>query len=81
MPAEKNNTLKYSEDTRSLKMPYVIYADLECLLLKKQSCRNNPDKSYTEQKAIHEPCGYSLDLVSSFNVKENKQFLQRQRLY
>ena len=81
MPAEKNNTLKYSEGTRSLKMPYVIYADLECLLLKKQSCRNNPDKSYTEQKARHEPCGYSLDLVSSFDIKENKQFLQRQRLY
>ena len=58
-------------------MPYVSYADLECLLLKQQSHQNNPDKSYTERKAIHEPCGYSLDLVSSFDVKENKQFLQR----
>ena len=50
-------------------MSYVIYADLECLLLKKQSCENNPDKSYTERKAIREPCCYSLDLVSSFDVK------------
>ena len=40
--------------------------------MKKQSCQNNPDKSYTEQKAINEPCGYSLGLVSSFDVKENK---------
>ena len=25
-----------------------------------------------KKKAIHEPCGYSLDLVSSFDVKQNK---------
>ena len=44
---------------------------LECFLLKQQSCQNNPYKSYTERKSIHEPCGYSLDLVSSFDSKEN----------
>ena len=71
MPTEKNNILKYSGGTKSLKMPYVIHADLECLLLEEQLCRNNPDKSYTDGDAIHEPCGYSLDLVSSFDVKEN----------
>ena len=31
MSTEKNNILKYSGGTKSLKMPYVIYADLECL--------------------------------------------------
>ena len=60
---------------KSLKIPFVIYADLECLLVKQQSCQNNSDKSYTERKAMHEPCGYSLDLISSFDLKENKQFL------
>ena len=57
---------------KSLRIPFVIYADLECLLVKQQSCQNNPDKSYTERKAIHEPCGYSLDLISSFDLKQNK---------
>ena len=42
-----------------------------------QSCQNNPDKSYTERKAIHEPCGYSLDLVSSFDSKVNKHSFYR----
>ena len=51
--------------------------DLECLLLKQQSCQNNPNKSYTERKAIHEPCGYSLDLVSSFDLKENRHSFYR----
>ena len=35
-------------------------------------CQNNPNDSYTEKKAMHEPCGYSLDLVSSF---DSTQFL------
>ena len=38
-----------------LKTPFVIYVYLECLLLKQQSCQNNPNKSDTERKAIHEP--------------------------
>ena len=43
----------------------------------KQSCQNNPNESYTERKAIHEPCGYSLDLVSSFDSKQNKHCFDR----
>ena len=74
---KKHNILKYSDGMKSLRMPFVIYADLECLLIKKQSCQNNPDKSYTEQKAIHKPCGYSLDLISSFDLKENTHSFYR----
>ena len=55
----------------------VIYVDLECLLLKQQSCQNNLNKSYTERKAVHEPCGYSLDLVCSFDSKEDKHIFYR----
>ena len=54
---------------KSLRIPFVSYADLECLLVKQQSCQDNLDKSYTERKAIHKPCSYSLDLVSSFDSK------------
>ena len=50
---------------------------MECLLLKQQSCQNNPNESYTERKAIHEPCGYSLDLVYSFDSKEDKNSFYR----
>ena len=60
-------------------MPFAIYADLECLLIKQQSCQNNPNESCTEGKAIHEPCGYSLDLVSSFDSKQNKHSFYRGR--
>ena len=55
MPTKFNKILKYNHGERSLRTPFVIYADLECLLLKQQSCQNNPDEFYTETKAIHEP--------------------------
>ena len=48
MPTKKNNILKYSDGMKSLRIPFAIYADLECLLLKQQSSQNNLDKSYAE---------------------------------
>ena len=77
MPSQGNKTLKYNHGEKSLKVPFTIYADLECLLIKQQSCQNNPNESYTERKAMHEPCGYSLDLVSSFDSKQNKHNFYR----
>ena len=34
----------------SLKAPFIIYADLECLFNKVQSCQNDLENSYTEKK-------------------------------
>ena len=68
--AEK--TLKYNPGEKSLNAPFTIYFDLECLLKKVQFCQNNPKKSYTEKKAIHEPSGWSMFIRCSFDKKENK---------
>ena len=61
-------------------MTFAIYAGLECLLIKQQSCQNNPNESYTERKAKHEPCGYAWNLVSSFDSKQNKRSFYRGRI-
>ena len=71
----KDNTLKYNHGEKSLKAPFTIYADLECLLIKEQSCQNNHKESYTEGKAKHEPSGYALSLICSFDKTKNKQRL------
>ena len=55
MPDENNKILKYIPG-----VPFIIYADLECLLRNINTCSNNPDKSYTERKATHMPSGYAL---------------------
>ena len=35
MPIKSNNIIKYNHGEKSMKLPFVIYADLECLLEKK----------------------------------------------
>ena len=77
MPTKLNKISKYNHGGKSLKTPFVIYANLESLLLKQQSFKNNINESYTEWKAIHEPCGYSFDLVFSFDSKESKHSFYR----
>ena len=42
MATEDNNTLKYNHGEKSLKVTFTIYADLKYLLIKQQSCQNNP---------------------------------------
>ena len=73
MPDEDNKILKYVSGEKSLKVPFIIYADLECLLQKINTCQNNPDKSYTEKKATHRPSGYSLVTCCSFDKSKNER--------
>ena len=70
-PTEDNKTLKYNHEEKSVKAPFTIYADLGCLVIKEQSCQNNPNESHTERKAKHEPLGYSLSLISTFDKTKN----------
>ena len=79
MSEEGENILKYSSGDKSLKVPFVIYADLECLLKKEQSCQNNPKNSYTERKAKHKPSGYSLSLICSFDETKNRRKFYRRK--
>ena len=78
-PKRVEKILKYNPAEKSLEAPFAIYLDLECLLKKEQSCQNNPEKSYTEKKAIHEPSGWAMFTSCSFDEKENK--LNYYRLY
>ena len=77
MPTEDNKLLKFSHGEKSLKDPFMITFDLECLLKKEQSCQNNPEKTYTEKKTEYESSGYSWDLVCSFDPRENKHNFYR----
>ena len=58
MPNKDNNLIKYNQGDKSLKLPFIIYADLECLLTKIDTCQNNPDLSSTTKINQHIPSGY-----------------------
>ena len=80
MPTEINKNLKYNHGEKSLKVPFTIYVDLECLLIKEQSCQNNPNESFTERKAMDEPCGYALSLVCSFDKQTPNTFFTEEEI-
>ena len=75
MPKRVEKISKYNPGEKSLKAPFAIYLDLECLLKKEQfredhnnssnsdnnnNNNNNLEKSYTRKKARHEPSGWVM---------------------
>ena len=73
MPNKGNKILKYNHGAKSLKAPFMIYDDLECLFEKMHSCQNNLEKSYIEKKKTeHAPSGYSRFKNCSFDATKNK---------
>ena len=55
-----------------MKVPFVIYADLESLFEKMSTCYNNPKKSSTSKINRHTPSGYLLFKHCSFDTTKNK---------
>ena len=72
MPTENNNIIKYNHGEKSMKLPFVIYADLECLLEKMSTCINNPNESSTTEINKHVPLDYSIFTHCSFDESKNK---------
>ena len=72
MPKEDKKILKYNHGEKSMKVPFIIYADLESLLEKMNTCHNNPEKSSTTELNKHTASGYSLFTHCSFDATKNK---------
>ena len=45
MPTKDNNTVKYNQGEKSIKLPFVVYADLECLLEKTLKIGENTENT------------------------------------
>ena len=71
MPNKDNNTIEFNQKDHG-NSPFVIYADLECLLEKISTCYNNPKESSTTEINEHTPSGYSLFTNCSFDKTKNK---------
>ena len=72
MPTKDNNIIKYNHREKSIKIPFTIYADLECLLEKMSTCQNDPNKLSTTKINKHTPSGYSIFTNCSFDESKNK---------
>ena len=72
MPTKDNNIIKYNQGEKSVKLPFIVYADLECLLEKMSTCYNTPEESSATKINKHTPSGYSIFTHCSFDKSKNK---------
>ena len=72
MPTKNNNIITYNHGKKSMKLPFVIYADLECLLEKMSTCINIPNESSATKINKHTPLCYSIFTHCSSDQSKNK---------
>ena len=60
IPEENNNILKYNQDKKSLKTPFIIYAETKKRPEKIPTCNANPEESSKTEISKYTACGCSL---------------------
>ncbi|GFY40300.1 uncharacterized protein TNIN_91001 [Trichonephila inaurata madagascariensis] len=63
MPTQEEKWLEFSNHRFKLLVPYLIYADLECILEKISSCEQDPKISSIQSIAKHVPRGFAFVIV------------------
>ena len=71
-PTKDNNIIKYNQREKSIKLPFIVYVDLECLLEKMSTFYNTPEESSTTKINKHTPSDYSIFTHCSFDKSKNK---------
>ena len=79
MPSEETKILEFNQYQKSDKTPFIIYADLECLIKVIDVCKNNPENSSTAKVSEHIPSGFSMSTISSFKSIKSKHDVHRGR--
>ena len=73
MPEDKNKFISSSRGKKTLKNPFIIYADIECLLKPISTCDNSAHNSFTIKTSKHVPCGYSMLVSHAYGKISNTQ--------
>ena len=72
MPSEDTKILEFNQYQKSDTVPFIIYADLECIIGKIDGCEITPENPSTTKVNEHTPLGFSMSTISSFKSIENK---------
>ena len=79
MPKE-HEKIKYLPGEKSLKVPFIVYAGLECLLKKVQPSQNNPENSHIGKNVKHKRSGYAWGLICKMIQKTDAIFIGEEKL-
>ena len=72
MPSLDTKILEFNQCKKSDKAPFIIYADLECLVGKIDGCKTNPENWSTTKVGEHIPSGFPISAILLFKSIENK---------
>ncbi|XP_037921320.1 uncharacterized protein LOC119658124 [Hermetia illucens] len=76
MVSPEKSTLEYRHFERQIDVPFVVYADFECLLQDIQSCQPDPASASTTTLQEHIPCAFAYYIKCCYNSN-----LDRFRIY
>ena len=71
MPDDKNKFVSSTPGKNTFKNPFIIYADIECLLKPISTCDNTADNSFTIKTSKHIPSGYSMLVSHAYDKTKN----------
>ena len=63
MPSKDAKILEFNQYQKSDKAPFIIYADLQCIIEKFDGCKNNPENSSTTKVSKQIPSGFSVSTI------------------
>ena len=72
MPSDYTKILKFNKYQKSDKAPFIIYADLKCIIEKIDRCKNNPGNSSTTKVSQHITSDFSMFTKSLFRSIKNR---------
>ncbi len=69
---KKGSKISFKDEKKTIKHPFVIYADFESILEKIDTASPDPKESYTNKYQKHTPCGFCYYIKSSVGDEYNK---------
>ena len=68
MPYKDTKILEFNQYQKFHKAPFIIYADLECLIENIDGYKNNPENLSTTKVSEHISSGFSMSAISSLQA-------------
>lgn len=77
LPDKDKNIIKFTNVEKQEKVPFIIYADFECILEKIEKAEHEDKKSSTFKTEKHVVCGFSYKVVCSIEEHTKEQIVYR----
>ena len=79
MPFKNTKILGLNQYPKPDKPPFIIYANLECLIEKYDGFKTNLESLSTAKVGEHSPSGFSMPAILPFKSIENKYYVYQPR--